>query len=79
LLAVGLDAMKKPPPPPEEFAVARDASGELVMKPSSAMSDAEIEQEQKLSRLLSAKHARRSARPRSDWTKAPRAPALVRS
>ena len=39
--------MKKPPPP-EEFAVARDASGELVMKPSSTMSDAEIEQEQKL-------------------------------
>jgi hypothetical protein len=40
LLAVGLDAMKKPPPP------SRDASGELVMKPSSTMSDAEIEQEQ---------------------------------
>jgi hypothetical protein len=69
LLAVGLDAMKKPPPP-EEFAVARDASGELVMKPSSTMSDAEIEQERKLSRLLSVTHARRSARPMSDWTTA---------
>jgi hypothetical protein len=35
--------VSKPPPPPEEFACARDAAGELVMKSARRMSPNELE------------------------------------